>query len=1298
MPVQAQPPVPESEPVPVSPIVPPTIANRYAQAQQAYDEAVALEQTVPAQIVAVEQFAANARAELIQAENAVREAIVSNVRINANFRTPTLERDIYGEASANALSTPLPDAANEQAFVELVDASISEARTTEPESVNEAAWQRNAAIWDAQDADYAYALADRAVAELPSSTPHYVRDDLVQRRDEARALAEQSWAAVESAFATEYRLVVEPYQSLVDQEGPLADYKARVLDLDFDPVYADRIRMAARVEPATDPIGPLTDERIDEVVTPYVQRVERAYLDGGNPAALDEIEAVRAEIQEDAALSPEGDRTPLTVQADRLLILTNEMETRLQRTYEVIRSDAADHLLDIRADSDHDEISANVSAALARYVQLLPSDQLVPLMQDTEHVWSPMIRENYRLDVMGAQGTGEDNPTANFARITDALVLVDGGYEIIEQISADFATILAFDQENDIIPTGQFIPQSFQAMLEEGAGYYLALEMTSIVNRQNEHQGEFLMDMINDSLARYTESARARVDEQVEHRAEYYRIIDEFSEINQTPPGRTYEPGTTPVGEMELENALIEYIETNPDFVTTDSELGEAIALDGQRLFHAQLAFEMLDDETASLNGAQESIERLGNIWSDDTANGGLAPVYLSSVYLLSDMDTMLRQAEAAGNISNSQGADNSLLSPAQTFHNIVKRTSIGSLPRLDFWFNLGGVGSFLLSAQTNLDTARADDSSGLQAAIAGLQAGRFSVYAGRDSWMLISRLAAADGELSSYRVFESTHPRLYNLLNTRINQLGVALDAANLIRVGLDIQASGESHLSPDSLFQYGIAANNLVANSLLLGTTMYGSGATTLGGASTASFFTGPALPIALALIAGGALASYQYNRVKAANRFETAEIRQALSHIGSLNNDGSPRPIQQVSSFQDHGPSIRIWEPGMSIEDLIDYRGLSANAVDELLNNSSDPDDPRSAMAQISALAAEYGMTGRELLLYWYDNKAMDDPLSNNEQKELPPAAFGVDLTAEGISDESLREVWQIYPGSYSWHEMIQTSGLKSDQVFEDANALIEYILENDVIEYRDPPQGDIWSAPTEQFDLDKVRAILDLGELQPGQAPVPAAVRRGAEQFMAGLEIDHGFRPDSIDGLNYWLRINGYPEIEARPTVTLSEPVRPAVEPVVLLHSEPPGIGLPPGQPGSPDEPTAEDILIPGVDTPPEIIDEPPLNEPPDAPEPPDEVDSGPAVQAYTVQPGDTLWAIAARHGALESVDELIRFHNQQLPDDSAGAPRFEPAAVDGSWPPGAASAAIRDPDLILPGDIIYLPLEQPVGIE
>ncbi len=1295
-PTPAPAPVAAPSPIIVEPIIPAPVMTQYLEAQTAYADAIALRDSVPTGIANSEDFTSEARANLIQAEQAISQEIVDHVLIESAFTAPTLERDLYGEAQANLLATPLPDEATEQAFTELATSAIAEARTTAPTSVNEAGWQRNAAIWDAQDADYALAEADAALAELPTSIPDAARNAAQQELTQARVRADSAWLAVESAFATEYQIVERQTRPDSDINDYVAAHRAAILNEPFDPIYANRIHLAAQVSPAPDPIPPLTDSQLAAAVDPYAERVEQAYRDGGNGAALDEIQAVRAEIAADPAISPAGEQTPLLVQGDRLLILTDELETRLQPTYQQIREGAADHLTEVATDAEHLQVSSAVSAELVRYVEVLPSDQIVPLMDETQHIWEPLITTTYRDEVgyNGFYSNDERNLTANFARITDSLVLVDDGYETVQDIGAAFAQIWAppTTEPRPLLDFGYMnIPDSFRSVLHEGSGYYLALETVSTLNQTNEFQAGRFMSVIEDQLENYTEDARERISDQIEHRETYYRIIQDFSAINALPAGRSYEPGALPLGEMELQNALAEYIETDPDFLTRDIELTEAIGQDGQRLFHAQMAFEMLNEQTARLDGAQESIDRLGQIWGADPSEGGLSPMYLGSVQLLSDMNALLGQADAADQLADPVGAVNSVLSPAQTLHGIIKRASVGSLPRLESWLSLAGVGSFLISANTNHTTALDGEASGLERGIAGLQSGRYSVQAARDSWMLISRLSASQGMEDSYKLFSETHPRLFNTLTNRVHQLGVVLDAANLIRVGVDIQASGESHFSPDSLFQYGIAANTLTANGLLLGATMYGSGATTLGGSTATAFFTGPAMPIALFLIAGGALASYQYNRVTAANRFETAEMRQALSHIGSLNEDGSLRTIGEVSSFQDHGPRIQVWHPGLSLDGNIDYRGLSANAVDELLNNSSDPESPESSFETLSALAARHNMTGRELLLNWFDNDALNDSLTDEEQKQLPPATFGVDLSATGISDESLRRVWHAETMGYSWFESIQASGLGSDEAFEDAQALIDYIFENNLVVAGESDSMNAWSMPYQEFDLDKVRAILGEADLQPGQAPVPPAVRRAAEQFMAGHRIQSSFRPDSLDGLDLWLQVNGYPAIEERPANTLQEPVRPEIPEVAFLETNPVPDSGQPEQPEQADEPTAQDILIPSVDSPPDQSDLPPLATPEVEPGAAPETDSQPSVRAYTVRAGDTLWSIANQHDVLQNVAELIQFHNQQISDESSRAPRFDPDSIDGSWPSGAANAAIRDPDLIHPGDIIYLPV-------
>ena len=64
-----------------------------------------------------------------------------------------------------------------------------------------------------------------------------------------------------------------------------------------------------------------------------------------------------------------------------------------------------------------------------------------------------------------------------------------------------------------------------------------------------------------------------------------------------------------------------------------------------------------------------------------------------------------------------------------------------------------------------------------------------------------------------------------------------------------------------------------------------------------------------------------------------------------------------------------------------------------------------------------------------------------------------------------------------------------------------------------------------------------------------------------------------------------------------------------------------------------------------------------------------------------------------HASLPDVNALIAFHNQQISALELAHLRFNRhATIDGTWPPNAATAPTRDPDLIHVGDLLYLPVE------
>ncbi len=162
------------------------------------------------------------------------------------------------------------------------------------------------------------------------------------------------------------------------------------------------------------------------------------------------------------------------------------------------------------------------------------------------------------------------------------------------------------------------------------------------------------------------------------------------------------------------------------------------------------------------------------------------------------------------------------------------------------------------------------------------------------------------------------------------------------------------------------------------------------------------GPVGWAAAALYIVGAALVYQGQRVHASNRFENVDARRFLSHIGSIDPaTGLLRDPHSSSEAKDHNPDYFDFEVGdEQRDDRIVYRGISANAVDELMNNSSDPSDPLVAAPALGELAHRHGISGRELVMTWFDQ------LTPEQQKHLPPLTFSVDLDDPDLDHDSVR----------------------------------------------------------------------------------------------------------------------------------------------------------------------------------------------------------------------------------------------------------------------------------------------------
>ncbi|MFK7963858.1 MAG: hypothetical protein AB8C46_07815 [Burkholderiaceae bacterium] len=1261
--------------VPEDPVVPSFLTTRFADAQIALDAALAERDSLPSAIAhyatpAVER----ARAELTTTEQIIRNRVTGEAREQAQTITPTIEQDIYSELRANALANEMPAAA-QAPYEAIVNESLIEAVTADPVNVSEAGWQRNWAIWTAQDADFALAQAEQALIDLPSNVPDSAQQAAQEQAAVARIMADASWQRVEQTFATEYRLVADQNRPLSLTIDPVSEHRRQILAQGFDPAFANRIRLAAQTAPAPREIPALTEEQIDATVVGYVDRVEQAWLDGGNEAALNELLAINEQIIDDPILSVGGASNAPNVQAERFITVQTQLQEALAPIYERITQEAPDHLFEVRQDAEFTEVALDVSEMLLLYSEALPPVDFSTVMTENRDLWTAVITEDYRREVQYTS-TAQTDATQNFALIADSLALNHGDYWMVQEMGQAFASLWVPDLETD---SALWIPNSFDSMLQDGRGFYLAIETANGLNPKDpsdpnyleipyDGTAEMFVEMIGRHVDRMTQSASNRIIEQAEGREEFYRIVSEFSDVNAMPSNRAFEPGSIDVGSMELENALVEYVDTNPEFQESDAALTAEIALDGQQLMHARLALEMLDESLSATENGQEVIDRLNQFWMTDPANGGYGAAYAQSAPLLADASALLAQIEDIESLAGAvDGA--TLQSPAQALFGLTGKRLLGNVQADGKLFALGMIGSYVLYGRSQLEVATDEDASLAQRTLAGVNTGRFGLQAGREIWKLNYELTRFNAVLDANEYMQTHAPRTFHVLNSGMGALAVATDTANLIRVGVDIQRGTEGHFSNDSLIQYGLAGLNLTANSLFLGSTLYQTAGVRFGGSALAAslFGTGGwAGPIAWGMFAVGGLAQWQYSRVQASNEFETANIRQALAHIGSLGDDGNLRPIVEMSEFKDHNPDVMPYVLGMETDGLIAYRGISANAVDELLNNSSDPKDPQSSLDVLSVLAQQNGMTGRELIMSWYDGL-----LSNDEQKELPPAAFGVDLDATGFSDESLRDVWRTHP---TWIQDVLTTAAIAEIDEDLVRATIDYIYENDVIfSYSD----DFGNLITE-LDTDRLRPMLGLGELQPGQSPVPADVRDGATAIMAGFNIQSGYRPDSLDGLNYWLSLNQYPPITPRTAVAPQVPVRPEVAPIQMVEPEVTTELEPTTPPTDPSDLTDPVDSIDPV-TPTETADEPPQI---------DTVQPEPELVAYVVKSGDTLWALAGPNANMEEVQALIELHNRRARERGGDSIVFDPTQIDGQFDRNVSNEN-RDPDLIRPGEVIYL---------
>ena len=1234
--------------------------ERLAQAIRAQQTLQTQRDLAPLGLEIDAQIAAQAAA--IDALQTELTASLAEARLaEAREVTPDSDRDLFAEQTARYLAGSV-DPAAQSAWEQAVADSVDLALATEAGTLEEAQWQRIAQTWQAMDAQWTLetAIADEQGAIM---TPSGFEDPALS---EAYDTAVAQWQDVSDAFAAEYVRVAASHDDPAAADAAVQAYREDLANQSFAAAYQSRILQAA--ERAPSPAVALTDA-IDERVDADLADIEQILADEGPAAAAEAIAAAKDALVADPVSVPGGSAAdPLSV-----AMAQQALDDALRPTYEAIAAAAPADLADLAdaaasTTAEERERALAVSSRLRLYAWILPADLVPDLVTRSQTSWAPAVsflglysefadrsnQINAPLDTQNWLSTDDFNEiTGQFVDIAEALAQAPRGDRALDLLGSEFAAAMthssysvgAFDEALGLYGAG------------EGQGLTLAVVTINRLAQTPEHHehARLLFAGLEQGFQAWAERAQDDFEALAENRAELNQYIADWpgmtSNVESCEVLDPNDPST-----LELDDAIKRYLETNPEVVATDEHLLSQINEDGVFLLRQELALQGLSSEALAIDGAESVTQPIQDYLSPGDAGEhegpSIAEIYASVPGVSTEVTRMAAQlaawqqagiatgevppdqtlaellSEAQGLISIPRNARFMALEWTHQVSGIVQLTPSGPLrPTI----KMTGVGFFGLAATTSLLDANGLGNSDLNSVdrfFSALKAGNYFWIGMRDTAEL-GYMLTESGSLKTLlevtgpdsKAYGGPHPNLARFFQLTSRGIFVAADTYTLWKDIADGRNGGI--ITADALILGGSVAMTTEA-------AIFAFGGRAAAGTLTAAALGGPAAWIGTGLWTAGAIVKYQFDRVEQSNRFETADHRLFLSHFGSRDDDGNLRPLTdetEVSNFVSHDPDVRTVADGAP-EDLdIVYRGLSADAVDELLNYSGDPDSPTSGIPALDRMAADQGIDHRELYLDWFSGT-----LTHDQRKELTEAAHTIDPAAEAtITDDSLVTAWEKY-----WDQA--NAGMTpqfGDQGIapEDWNALLAYLSENDVA-YVHVEEG---LSPSTRYSAEGLRVLLGLEDGNRDFSTPSPEVIEVARQLVAGTAVTgtqddygSGFRPQTTEELRFWLEIHGYPPL-------------PGAE-----ASCDPGPALQPG---------------------PVPVTEPPTD------------------HHYTVQAGDTLWDLAGLSEAPQTVDDLISFHNAHRPEDQ---PAFDPGLIDADlYTPFIDDGTRRDPDLLHPGEILYV---------
>ncbi len=906
--------------------------------------------------------------------------------------------------SVRSAELPIPVTAATTPAIADTGATVAEKPTTHTEAVA----VRNELIDHAMSADFDVAELGKMI-EDPAADPAVIGAWGLARKD-----SEQSWDAVANGFAQEIALAPRRDPGGIEGSDPAfgasnqpTNYVEDVLANEaFDPVFEDKIAYYARLGAQID-LTPVTAETFSGLEGEYLDPIEEHLEAGETEEAIGLLEALDKTLGNDPvvtdALKPDLDGT---VDPDKIETFQTWKDTALEPIYAELSAQAPGYIADIAGTSSREQRPERVMSGVSRLVNVLPDDRVADVVEATEPTWGPVIEDDLMFSVQEA-----GNAAGFHAAVGDTV-------EIYDRLAR------SPDAEEALGRLGDAIVAAWDDQYAAGNSdtYLLATEIGQAVGVR---QGAFLaVDRINrfadggrlddydrmvaslaDGIEVFGDSAISNLVTAGADQEQILRIAQNFANLS-TEPG----PGQLDLTELELRLALQNHVDRHPEIYDHVQEVNrDAVAY--KRLLEALAGLSLeaqvgpavtgpLEDSlrqfTASDEGGfsvqdfyagtpsvqhelQQDAKRLGELLDRSDAPV-FQPGALSDAVPGSDWLEYLADPLTHGVPRNIRFAANTLKDPKYGFPGI----------RSDAPPWKGGVTLF---------TA------------AGLQSGYLSVDATSKGHFLEGLQRASQGfAFSTLSAASSSDAALANFKAPywRVLAFGSLLVASTvqLVRDYTSLAPVDREKLIIDWVSEAGGAALTLEASARFAASKLppTSSALRPLLAVTRLSGWVG-------ALIyAGTSIALYQYQRVSASNRFENADQREALAYFGSLQADGTPKPIIETSTRVDHDPEVGPADDVGS--DRIVYRGLPVESVDILLNNDSDTDQPQNALGGIAALAETKGIAARDLVLSWY---GPDSELSHEEQQSFALAALSVDPTKSGLSGEFQRRIRQNEIGS-------------------------------------------------------------------------------------------------------------------------------------------------------------------------------------------------------------------------------------------------------------------------------------------